>query len=150
MILLSTYCSLAVFGVSNFSTLYGGSLFTNSNWFAFQDERINSATLGSSSTEMMDDINLNGTAYSGNSSSDDEVVLGEDEDMTGTKVASNGVSTSELHPISEPPRTDPIFRADSGLQYERASASHDPNFFKFEIPENEDIFGDRPLPEWVG
>ncbi|PKI63854.1 hypothetical protein CRG98_015737 [Punica granatum] len=127
-----------------------GSLFTNSNWFAFQDERMGTATLGSSSAEMMDEINLNGAANVGNSSSsDDEVVLGEDEDMTG-KAASNGVSTSDSHSINEPPSNDPIFRADSDLQDERASASHDPGFFKFEIPENEDIFGDRPLPEWVG
>ncbi|KAK4785588.1 hypothetical protein SAY86_002277 [Trapa natans] len=123
-----------------------GSLFTNSNWFAFQDERIGSTMLGSSSTEMMEDINLNGTAYSGNSSSDDEVVLGEDEDMTGGKLASNGVSTSELHPTNEPTSSDTIFRADMCLQNETASASHDP----FMIPENEDVFGDRPLPEWVG
>ncbi|KAK4763314.1 hypothetical protein SAY86_009082 [Trapa natans] len=127
-----------------------GSLFTNSNWFAYQDERIGSSTLGSSSTEMMEDINLNGTGYSGNSSSDDEVVLGEDEDMTGGKSASNDVSTSELHPTNEPPSSNPIFRADMSLQDETASVSHDPSFLKFEIPENEDIFGDRPLPEWVG
>lgn len=96
---------------------------------------------------MMDDIDLNGSVNGGNSSSSrDEVVLGEDEDTSGSKVASNGVSASLSSSIS-----DPTFRADLDLQGERTIASHEPSLFKFEIPENEDIFGgDRPLPEWVG
>ncbi|KAI4383801.1 hypothetical protein MLD38_009599 [Melastoma candidum] len=70
------------------------SLFTNSNWFTFHDERTdNDATMGSSS--MMEEINLNDTVNGGNNSSDDEVVVGEDEDLTGTKELANGVSTNK-------------------------------------------------------
>lgn len=56
-------------------------MFTNSNWFAFQDDRPGDAPVSSSAAEVMEDINLNGTASNGgNSSSDDEVVVGEDEE----------------------------------------------------------------------
>ncbi|KAA8544056.1 hypothetical protein F0562_021767 [Nyssa sinensis] len=83
-----------------------GSLFTNSNWFAFQGDRIGDVPMGSSSSEMMDEINLNGTSNGGNSSSDDEVVVGEDEELAESKNSANGTMTT--------------------------------------------LFGDRPLPEWVG
>ncbi|GLU11817.1 hypothetical protein SLE2022_285370 [Rubroshorea leprosula] len=59
-----------------------GSLFTNSNWFAFEDDRIGNAPLSSSPSDMMDEINLSSTANGGNSSSDDEVVVGEDDELT--------------------------------------------------------------------
>lgn len=55
-------------------------MFTNSNWFAFQDDRPGDAPVSSSAAEVMEDINLNGTSNGGNSSSDDEVVVGEDEE----------------------------------------------------------------------
>ncbi|KAE8732334.1 auxin response factor 18-like [Hibiscus syriacus] len=66
-----------------------GSLLTNSNWFAFQDNRTGNAPTGTSPAEMMHEINLNGTENGGKSSNDDEVVVrGED------KVNENGMSTS--------------------------------------------------------
>lgn len=128
-------------------TLFCGvsSLFTNSNWFTFPDERIdNAATLGSSS--MMEEINLNDTANGGNNSSDDEVVVGEDDDLTGTKDLSNNASTSN------PGSVDGIFAngVDLDMSAGKSSVPSNSNFFRFEIPENEDLFADGPLPEWVG
>ncbi|MED6136644.1 hypothetical protein PIB30_057827 [Stylosanthes scabra] len=55
-----------------------GSLFTNSNWFAFQEDRIEDATGGATSSEMMDDINLSGATNGGNNSSDDEASASHD------------------------------------------------------------------------
>ncbi|XP_047307574.1 serine/threonine-protein phosphatase 6 regulatory subunit 3-like [Impatiens glandulifera] len=101
-----------------------GSLFTNSNWFAFQDERSTDAHMSSSRPEIMDDIDLNGlSGSSGNSSSDDEVVVGEDEDLTETSKT----------PVNE-------------NEMQQQEASGQVSFF----PDNEDPFADRPIPEWVG
>jgi serine/threonine-protein phosphatase 6 regulatory subunit 3 len=36
------------------------------------------------------------------------------------------------------------------FESEKASTSHDMGFYKFESTDNEDLFGDRPLPDWVG
>ncbi|KAJ9555612.1 hypothetical protein OSB04_010226 [Centaurea solstitialis] len=66
----------------------GTSLFTNSNWFAFQNDNINDAP--TSASEMLDDINLNGASHGGNSSSDDEVVVGEDAELVASKNSNNG------------------------------------------------------------
>ncbi|GKC09018.1 serine/threonine-protein phosphatase 6 regulatory subunit 3-like protein isoform X2 [Tanacetum coccineum] len=75
-----------------------GSLFTNSNWFAFQDniedDAHNSAT---SASAMLDGVNLNGTSHGSNSSSDNEVVVGEDEEL----VTCNGTSTSDPNPFTQ-------------------------------------------------
>ncbi|KAL4324398.1 hypothetical protein GQ457_11G019710 [Hibiscus cannabinus] len=54
------------------------------------DDRTGNAPIGTSPSEVMHEINLNGTANGGNSSSDDEVVGGEDE------MDENGTSTSNL------------------------------------------------------
>ncbi|KAL2557467.1 SIT4 phosphatase-associated family protein [Forsythia ovata] len=73
-----------------------GSLFTNSNWFAFQDDR-GDAPMSTSPSNMIDEINLNGTSNSGNSSSDDEVVVGEDEELCEFKTSANGSSSSDAN-----------------------------------------------------
>ncbi|CAB4282783.1 unnamed protein product [Prunus armeniaca] len=122
----------------------GSSLFTNSNWFAFQDDRMGNAPVG---TSEMEEVNLNGTANGGNSSSDDEVVVGEDDELAGSKDSVDGTSTSNKNLMNG-------FNGNSGNMIpdgENASASHDMGgFFRFEATDNEDLFGDRPLPEWVG
>lgn len=123
-----------------------GSLFTNSNWFAFQDDRIGNATVGSLPAEMMDmdSINLNENANTGNSSSDDEVVVGEDDELTENKMLANDTSTSSssfLNGLS------------GSIPAPQGGDKANPNnvgFFRFEVPEGEDLFRDRPLPEWVG
>nr|GFB06311.1 hypothetical protein [Tanacetum cinerariifolium] len=75
-----------------------GSLFTNSNWFSFQDniedDAPNSAT---SVSAMLDGVNLNGTSNGSNSNSDNEVVVVEDEEL----VTCNGTSTSDPNPFTQ-------------------------------------------------
>ncbi|XWS53284.1 hypothetical protein CRYUN_Cryun11dG0143900 [Craigia yunnanensis] len=123
-----------------------GSLFTNSNWFAFQDDRISNAPVAASPTEVMDEINLNGTGIGGNSSSDDEVVVGEEDELNESKQSVNGTSTSNAMNGFN----NSMSGGDLNSQGEKANASKDMGFFRFDTPENEDLFGDRPLPEWVG
>uniref|UniRef100_A0A5B7A8X9 Putative serine/threonine-protein phosphatase 6 regulatory subunit 3 isoform X3 n=2 Tax=Davidia involucrata TaxID=16924 RepID=A0A5B7A8X9_DAVIN len=128
----------------------GSSLFTNSNWFAFQGDRISDAPMGTSPSEMMDEINLNGTSNGGNSSSDDEVVVGEDEELAESKIFANGVSISNTNILNGFSGNNNVNGGDLNSQNEKASASGDMGFFQFETPDNDDLFGDRPLPEWVG
>ncbi|XP_006846781.2 serine/threonine-protein phosphatase 6 regulatory subunit 3 [Amborella trichopoda] len=75
-----------------------GCLFTNSNWFAFQDDRIVDEPLSTSQPSRMEEINLNGTEGTvnsgGSSSSDDEVVVGEDEELLDTANSSERRSLS--------------------------------------------------------
>ncbi|KAM2692425.1 hypothetical protein EV2_006722 [Malus domestica] len=122
-----------------------GSLFTNSNWFAFQDDRTGDEPVGTSLSEM-EEVNLNGTANGGNSSSDDEVVVGEDDELAGSKETVNGASSSNrnlMNGFSNGGNMNP--------DGEKTSASSDlGGFFRFETSDNDDMFGDRPLPEWVG
>ncbi|XP_015581310.1 serine/threonine-protein phosphatase 6 regulatory subunit 3 isoform X2 [Ricinus communis] len=117
-----------------------GSLFTNSNWFAFQDDRVGNAPVSTSPAEMMDEINLNGNANGGNSSSDDEVVVGEDDELTENKHSVNPASTSSTNIANGFPIP----------QSEKTTTPNDIGFFRFDTPDNEDLFGDRPFPEWVG
>ncbi|KAL9371846.1 hypothetical protein Peur_036986 [Populus x canadensis] len=123
----------------------GSSLFTNSNWFAFQDDRIGDAPLSTSPGEMMDQINLNGNtnANGGNSCSHDEVVVGEEDELTESKDSVNGTSTSNTNLLDQFPGIGPVSLSSD-------ANAPDTSFFKFETPDNEDLFGDRPLPEWVG
>ncbi|KAI4334391.1 hypothetical protein L6164_019090 [Bauhinia variegata] len=127
-----------------------GSLFTNSNWFAFQDDRTGNAPEGTSSSEMMDEINLNGATNGGNSSSDDEVVVGEDEELAESKNTVNGTSTSSTNSFGGLAGSNSINGSALNFENEKANDSHDMGFFRFETPDNEDLFGDRPLPDWVG
>ncbi|CAI9770812.1 unnamed protein product [Fraxinus pennsylvanica] len=127
----------------------GRSLFTNSNWFTFQDDKIGDAPGGTSLRDMMDDINLNGTSNGGNSSSDDEVVVGEDEELTESNTFANGSSGSKTNPFDDFYGNNPVNGGDSVPQNEKASASGDLGFFRFETSDNDDLFGDRPIPEWV-
>ncbi|PNT42417.1 hypothetical protein POPTR_004G211500v4 [Populus trichocarpa] len=121
----------------------GSSLFTNSNWFAFQDDRIGDSLVSTSPGEMMDQINLNGNANGGNSGSDDEVVVGEEDELTESKDSVNGTSTSNTNLIDQFPG--------SGLVSQSGDANApDTSFFKYETSVKEELFGDRPLPEWVG
>lgn len=56
-----------------------GSLFTNSNWFAFQNDDIGDDDAHGNATSAYANGNGNG-----NSSSDDEVVVGEDDELTSS------------------------------------------------------------------
>lgn len=105
--------------------------------------------MGTSPSDMMDDINLNGTANGGNSSSDDEVVVGEDDELAGSKDSVNGTSSSSIDLLNGPSGSGSMSGGNMNPDGENASASHDMGFFRFESTDNEDLFGDRPLPEWV-
>ncbi|OAY38019.1 serine/threonine-protein phosphatase 6 regulatory subunit 3 isoform X2 [Manihot esculenta] len=122
----------------------GSNLFTNSNWFAFQDDRVGNAPASTSPMEIMDEINLSGAANGGNSSSDDEVVVGEDDELTESKDNVNSTSTSNTNFANGFSGNVPIH------QSENATTPQDIGFFRFDTPGNEDFFGDRPFPEWVG
>ncbi|KAI7757840.1 hypothetical protein M8C21_019287, partial [Ambrosia artemisiifolia] len=111
-----------------------GSLFTNSNWFAFQDDKMEDAPMTATSpTEIMDEINLNESS----TSKDDDVVVGLDEEFLDGK-NSNPNPNRSPNPFSE-----------DYVANEKTIAS-DADFFRFESTDNEDLFADRPLPEWVG
>eukprot|EP00262_Sarcandra_glabra_P007051 TRINITY_DN1961_c0_g2_i1.p1 TRINITY_DN1961_c0_g2~~TRINITY_DN1961_c0_g2_i1.p1 ORF type:complete len:707 (+),score=143.52 TRINITY_DN1961_c0_g2_i1:46-2121(+) len=132
-------------------------LFTNSNWFAFQEDRTTTEPLSTSISERMDDINLNGTANGGSSSSDDEVVVGEEEELVDTATSVNGVSESSTNFVNGATENGLPNGRDLKLHDEQspslgkvASDSEDLFFFQCETTDNEDLFGDRPLPDWVG
>ncbi|XP_024985478.1 serine/threonine-protein phosphatase 6 regulatory subunit 3-like isoform X2 [Cynara cardunculus var. scolymus] len=116
-----------------------GSLFTNSNWFAFQNDNINDAP--TSASEILDEINLNGGAsHGGNSSSDDEVVVGEDDELVACKNSNNGTSSSNPNP-------NPFSEEADGADLK----NNDSGFFRLETTDNEEsLVDERPIPEWVG
>ncbi|XP_015952402.1 uncharacterized protein LOC107476965 [Arachis duranensis] len=126
----------------------GSNLFTNSNWFAFQDDQIGNAPGATSSSEMMDKVKLNEAANGGSNSSDDEVVVGVDEltDSKNTSIAAN----SRTNFFSGLAGSNAMNGDVLDFESVKASGSNDMEFFRFDAPENEDLFGDRPLPDWVG
>ncbi|KZV31119.1 serine/threonine-protein phosphatase 6 regulatory subunit 3 [Dorcoceras hygrometricum] len=125
-----------------------GSLFTNSNWFAFQDERCGEDAPMVS--DMMDDINLNGkAATNSNSSSDDEVVVGEDEDLTESKVSAYDASSSEVNVINVFNATISFGGGNLVSQSKKMHSDNNLGIFQFETPNNDNPLEDRPSPEWV-
>ncbi|XP_004241276.1 uncharacterized protein [Solanum lycopersicum] len=122
----------------------GSNLFTNSDWFAFRDDRTGDDPKSTSPTEVMEDINLNGTTNGGNSNSDDEVVVGEQEELAERK--------SDVMPSSSSDAFNGADSANGGdfnQQKDKAGVSGDGDFFHFEKSDSDDPFGDRPIPEWV-
>lgn len=101
----------------------------------------------SPSSDMMDDSNLNGTS-NGNSSSDDEVVVGEDDELE-SKISASGSSSPNakdfygFNTISNK-------GSESFAETKNSITPGDSAFFPFETPDSDDPFGeDRPLPQWV-
>ncbi|XP_047942201.1 serine/threonine-protein phosphatase 6 regulatory subunit 3-like isoform X2 [Salvia hispanica] len=109
-----------------------GSLFTNSNWFAFQDDQSGG-----------NDLKFNGTSNGSDGSADDEVVVGEIEESSASKTSSNG-SSATTNPFVD----ELIVNNSSGVE-SMNERTGDLSFFQFEAPEYEDPFEDRPMPEWV-
>lgn len=114
-------------------------MFTNSNWFAFQDDRTGgSESTATSSSDVLNDLKLSRISNGGgNSSSDDEVVVGEIEELSSTKA--NASSNAGTNPFNEL-----ILNDSSG-----GEAAPMNELFRFEAPDNDDPFEDRPMPEWV-
>ncbi|XP_059297542.1 uncharacterized protein LOC132050338 isoform X3 [Lycium ferocissimum] len=127
----------------------GSSLFTNSNWFAFQDDRLGDAPMNTSPTEAMEEINLNGTSNGGNSNSDDEVVVGEEDDLAESKNSTDGTPTSSSNAFSGFGGSNSVNGGNFNQQNEKAGQSDDMGFFRFETTDNDDPFGHRPMPEWA-
>ncbi|KAG5599042.1 hypothetical protein H5410_030412 [Solanum commersonii] len=127
----------------------GSSLFTNSNWFAFQDDRLGDAPMNTSPTEAMEEINLNGTSNGGNSNSDDEVVVGEEDGLAERKNSTDGAPTSSSNAYSGFGGSNSVNGGSFNQQNEKAGPSDDMGFFRFETTDNDDPFGDRPMPEWA-
>ncbi|KAL1201932.1 hypothetical protein V5N11_014890 [Cardamine amara subsp. amara] len=105
-----------------------GSLFTNSNWFTFQDDRFGSTPSDTAGSKTIEDLELNQTFNNNSSSDDDEVVVGEeDDDLTGN-IKDNSLNTTETN-----------FQMESPM-----------GFFDFTSSEKtEEAFAEQP-PEWVG
>ncbi|KAF3679971.1 serine/threonine-protein phosphatase 6 regulatory subunit 3 isoform X1 [Capsicum chacoense] len=127
----------------------GSNLFTNSDWFAFRDDRTGDDPKSTSPTEMMGDINLNGATNGGNSCSDDEVVVGEQDKLAEGKSSSDGMPSSSSDAFNGFGGTNSANGGDFNQQRENASVSGDDGFFHFEMSVNDYPFGDRPIPEWV-
>ncbi|KAK4367210.1 hypothetical protein RND71_015090 [Anisodus tanguticus] len=127
----------------------GSSLFTNSNWFAFQDDRLGDAPMNTSPTEAMEEINLNGTSNGGNNNSDDEVVVGEEDDLAESKNSTDGAPTSSSNAFTGFGGSNSVNGDNFNQQNEKAGLSDDMGFFRFETSDNDDPFGDRPMPEWA-
>ncbi|XP_027773377.1 serine/threonine-protein phosphatase 6 regulatory subunit 3-like isoform X3 [Solanum pennellii] len=124
----------------------GSSLFTNSNWFAFQDDRLGDAPVNTSSTEAMEEVNLNGTSNGGNCNSDEEVVVGEEDGLAESRNSTDGTPTSSANAFSG---SNSVNGVSFNQQNYKAGPSDDMAFFHFETTDNDDPFGDRPMPEWA-
>lgn len=104
-------------------------MFTNSNWFTFQDDRFGSTPSDTAGSKTLEDVELNRTLNTNTSSSDDdEVVVGEeDDDLTGNR-KDNVLNSTETN-----------FQMESPL-----------GFFDFNTSEKaEEAFAEQP-PDWVG
>ncbi|XP_010264671.1 PREDICTED: serine/threonine-protein phosphatase 6 regulatory subunit 3-like isoform X2 [Nelumbo nucifera] len=126
------------------------SLFTNSNWFAFRDDKIGGEHLSTSQSEKMDKINLSCTANGGSNHSDDEVVVGEDEDLANSAAPMNGESRSNKNALGECANNGPVNGQDLNPQSEKTSSSADLGFFQVATSDSSKPFGDRAFPDWVG
>ncbi|KAF8408787.1 hypothetical protein HHK36_004856 [Tetracentron sinense] len=104
---------------------FSGSLFTNSNWFAFEDDKI----ANERSTGSLASPSPNTETGLISSNSDDEVIVGEDDDFVDTATSSQ---VPELEPSPEDPEC-------------RDSLESPPEDMKEETVPSE---GDKP-PEWV-
>ncbi|CAN1346271.1 Serine/threonine-protein phosphatase 6 regulatory subunit 3 [Linum perenne] len=108
------------------------SLFTNSNWFVFQEDRVSGAPASTSAMDVMEEINLNGDANGGN-------IIGNNDRVTGSKDPVGDTSTSNTDGFDY-----------TSQEIDKADIPVDISFLNFETPENEEeLFGDRALPEWV-
>ncbi|XP_009787315.1 uncharacterized protein [Nicotiana sylvestris] len=124
----------------------GSNLFTNSDWFAFRDDRTGDPK-STSPTEVMEDINPNGNG--GNMNCDEEVVVGELDELVESKSSTDGTASSSSNAFNGFGGANSANGGDFNQQNEKAGVSGDVGFFHFERSDNDDPFGDRPIPEWV-
>eukprot|EP00268_Persea_americana_P004482 TRINITY_DN1142_c0_g1_i1.p1 TRINITY_DN1142_c0_g1~~TRINITY_DN1142_c0_g1_i1.p1 ORF type:complete len:859 (-),score=207.16 TRINITY_DN1142_c0_g1_i1:383-2959(-) len=127
-------------------------LFTNSNWFAFEEDRNANDSSSTSLVEKMTDIDLSSTTIAnGGSNSDDEVVVGDDEELVDSATSINAASGPGMSLVNG--ATENGFEIGKGLHsqgLDKSSLSNDPGSIPCEMRDNDDSFGDRQLPDWVG
>lgn len=104
-------------------------MFTNSNWFTFQDDRFGSTPSDTAGSNKIEDVALNRTFNANSSSSDDdEVVVGEEDDDLTVNPKDNKMNITETN-----------FQTESPM-----------GFFDFNSSDKtEEAFAEQP-PEWVG
>ena len=118
-------------------SVFGSNLFTNSNWFAFQDDRVIEEPLSTSTFDRMEDISLNGTS----SDKEEVVVVGElGNAADSSRTHSDLVGNNTTNGLEDQLLTDP----------QKGSALDDISLFRFETGANDDLFNDQQLPDWVG
>ncbi|MQL99912.1 hypothetical protein Taro_032648 [Colocasia esculenta] len=121
-------------------------LFTNSDWFAFKEDRINEEPPIASTIDEMDEVDLTDMKRDSNCS-DDEVVTGEGDEL-GNFVGSVGGTLR-----SSPPLVNKVIEnglLDDPTRSEVKSLSLDAGIFELEAQQAEDLFDDNQLPDWVG
>ena len=121
-------------------SVFGSNLFTNSNWFAFQEDRITEEPLSTSTVDRMEDISLNGTT----SDNEEEVVVGEDGEL------GNAADSSRTHSDLVGNNTTNGLEDQLSTYPQKGSALDDISLFRFETGANDDLFNDQQLPDWVG
>jgi len=116
-------------------------LFTNSDWFTFRDEKIGTP-VGTTVSDVMDGINLNGRV-SGDSSSDEEVVVDKDAELGETKNSNDASSSSSATDVNA---------VGFGDEERRASETNPPGeaaSIQFDSSGNKDLFGEKPICPWA-
>lgn len=98
--------------------------------------------------ERMDDVNLNDTSYGGDSS-DDEVVVGVEE-FTKAEMPKNEYSGSGSGFMAHVTSREDASLSVLSTDVTKLNVADDVSLFRFDTDENEDLFGDQQLPEWVG
>lgn len=129
------------------------TMFTSTNWFAFQDDRPTDQSVPTSlvsSSPRVEGGQANNTITStnsgGSSSSDDEVVLGDDEDLVDTATSPNG--TSNGVDIEAKPENTLNSVDDLSSELEKVDISDNLTFLQC-VERSIDIFSVKP-PDWVG
>ncbi|CAM8955637.1 unnamed protein product [Rhodiola kirilowii] len=119
-----------------------GSLFTNSNWFSF-DNGIDHTPASTSQSDAIDEVKIKCNGNNGNSSSDDEVVVGEDMELSESQ-----------DDVGEACSSEPFFSSTTdggqGIANDSKPLNDKASTSQFMTLDGEDLFGDRPVPDWVG
>ncbi|KAJ0967624.1 hypothetical protein J5N97_024541 [Dioscorea zingiberensis] len=110
-------------------------LFTNSNWFAFQDDKISEEPLSTSNLDSLEEIDLNGIE----NHKSEEVLVGED--------ALANSSSSQYEKVPNLPSMNGLTNPQTVLE---TGAPSDLEPFQFETRGSDDLFNDANVPDWVG
>ncbi|CAA6662442.1 unnamed protein product [Spirodela intermedia] len=125
-------------------------LFTNSDWFAFREDRF-TEHLSVSARDRTDDADARSGVADGGDGSDDEVVIGDVEEVANHPMESTGGSLgSSLNLVKEISENRFANNEDPGRSENASSSADAVGAFGFEAQQSEDLFDDQQLPDWVG